>query len=86
MKIFKRIVIVLEILCLIGIAVFLIMFCFPKKRGVDYMLSVFELNIPKYQTVYKKEKWQDYYEYKILFPKADSVLVREQAEKFKKKR
>lgn len=84
MKIFKRIIVALESLCLIGIAFFLIKFFFSEDRSVDYILSKLGIDLSKYETVYKKEDWRHFYEYKICFPKADSASVRKQVEKIKK--
>lgn len=60
------------------------MFWFPKKKGVDYILSTLDLNIPKYEIVSKEENWQDYYDYTISFPKADSASIRKQVENIPK--
>ncbi|MCQ2208089.1 MAG: hypothetical protein MJZ02_07725 [Paludibacteraceae bacterium] len=68
MKSFKKFIVVLESMCLIGMITFFIMFFFPKKIGVDYILSVVDIEIPHYDVVSKKEKWQDYYDYEICFP------------------
>lgn len=56
MKSFKNFIIVLESMCLIGIITFFIMFFFPKKISVDYILSVVDIEIPHYDVVSKKRK------------------------------
>lgn len=76
MKIFKKVILIVESLCLVGIVVCLIKFLFPERIGVDYILSVIDVEIPQYELISKDEKWQDYYDYKISFPTdySDSII------------
>ena len=51
-----------------GIVIYAIEFHYPEKKGVEHILSVTKIDIPKYEIISKEEVWSDYYGYKISFP------------------
>ncbi len=70
MKDLKKLIIGLECLCLIGIVICTIMYLSPqKKKGVDYMLSALDLEIPQYEITSSNEDWECGcgYDYDISF-------------------
>ncbi len=80
MKLFKKVVIGLESLCLMGIVIYAIEFHYPEKKGVEHILSVTKIDIPKYEIISKEEVWSDYYDYKISFPIEYSTSILNQFE------
>lgn len=61
------------------------MFFTPKRIGVDYILSVLNIEIPQYKIISKEEVWSDYCDYKISFPTDYSASIIKQFETWEKK-
>lgn len=84
MKDLKKLIIGLECLCLIGIVICTIMYLSPQKKGVDYMLSALDLEIPQYEII-SNEDWSHGYEYDISFSTDYAASIIQQFENRKEK-
>ena len=88
MKKFKKVIIGLESLCLVGIVICTIMYLSPqKKKGVDYMLSALDLEIPQYKINSSNEDSVSCcgYDYDISFSTDYSASIIQQFENRKEK-
>lgn len=82
-----KLIIGLESPCLIGIVICTIMYFSPqKKKGVDYMLSALDLEIPQYEIISKEDGCSGCgCDYKISFPTDYSASIIKQFENRKEK-